>query len=132
MSLSQSKCKPEAKSGGDILVRPDRSSGEHDFQTDPSKYPLTMPTPKFDSRKQTAGEAQFIGDIPAMKGQLHAVFFKATVGSGEVKSIDTSKAEAAPGVVKWVHFGISQILHTSPTAEEFIVFCYISARNVWH
>ena len=104
LSLSQSKCKPAAKSGGDILVRPDRSSGEHDFQTDPSKYPLTMPTPKFDSRKQTAGEAQFIGDIPAMKGQLHAVFFKATVGSGEVKSIDTSKAEAAPGVVKWVLF----------------------------
>lgn len=100
LSLTQVKVSPEAKSGGDRLVRPEKSSGVHDFQTDPAKFPLTKPIPKLDSRKQTAGEAQFIGDIPAMKGQLHAVFFKATVGSGQIGTIDTSKAESASGVIK--------------------------------
>lgn len=81
-------------------MRPEHSSGQQDFKTDPEQYPMTEPLPKLDSRKQTAGEAQYIGDMPSMNGQLHAVFVKSTIGCGEIKSFDASEAETAPGVVR--------------------------------
>ena len=100
MSIANSQCSPDVASGGQLLVRPQTSSGTQDFATDPSQYPMTQPLPKLDSRKQTAGEAQYIGDIPEMAGQLHAVFVKTTIGSGTVSSIDSSAALAMPGVVR--------------------------------
>ena len=97
--------------GGELLQRADKSTGQQNYETDPDKYPLTQPLPKLDSRKQTAGEAQYVGDLPAMTGQLHAVFVKSTVASADVKSIDTSKAEAAPGVNRSVYLNHSHYLN---------------------
>lgn len=100
LSLTRPMCKPDVVSGGEVLVRADVSSGKQDIQTDPTRYPLTKPIPKLDSVKQTAGEAQYIGDMPAMTGQLHAAFAKSTICSGDIKSIDITEAAAAPGVVR--------------------------------
>lgn len=83
-----------------MLTRPAISTSSQSFTTDTAKYPLTQPVVKLDARKQTAGEAQFIADIPHMTGQLFAVFVKSTVASGEVESIDTSAALEMPGVVR--------------------------------
>ena len=85
-------------SGGALLTRPERSKGKQDYDTDESQYPLTQPTPKLDSVKQTSGESQFIDDMPAMSGQLHAVFVTSKIGCGEIESIDASEAERMPGV----------------------------------
>ena len=85
-----------------MLTRPERSKGKLDFDTDVSQYPLTQPMPKLDSIKQTAGESQYVDDMPAMSGQLHAVFVTSKIGCGEIESIDASEAEGMPGVCRWV------------------------------
>ncbi|XP_067931825.1 uncharacterized protein [Watersipora subatra] len=99
LSIGGSQCSPEVMSGGELLVRPDTSTGHQDFPTDPSQYPMTQPVPKLDARKQTSGEAQYAGDIPHMAGQLHAAFAKTTVASATIDSIDVSDALKMPGVV---------------------------------
>ena len=90
--------------GGAVLTRPERSKGKQDYETDKSQYPLTQPTPKLDSVKQTSGESQFIDDMPAMSGQLHAVFVTSKIGCGEIELVDTSEAERMPGVCRWLIF----------------------------
>lgn len=87
-------------SGGELLARPDISTGHQEFPTDPSQYPMTQPVPKLDARKQTSGEAQYAGDLPHMAGQLHAAFAKTTVASATIDSIDVSDALKMPGVVR--------------------------------
>lgn len=98
--MTKSRLSPKLVSGADLLVRPAKSMGEQVFSTDPSQYPMTQPLPKQTARKQTAGEAQFVGDIPQMSGQLHAVFVKSTIGSGTLVSVDASAALKMPGVVR--------------------------------
>jgi len=100
LSLVKSACEASVQSGGETLTRVDQSTGQQDFETNPSEYPVSQPIPKLDSRKQTAGEAQFIGDIPDHAGQLFAAFVKSTIAAGEIQSIDTSKALSEPGVVR--------------------------------
>lgn len=82
------------------MQRPALSKGSQDYETNPKLYPLTQPIPKVDSRKQTAGEAQYINDIPDMAGQMHAVFAKSKVGRADIEAIDTSAAIAMDGVVR--------------------------------
>ena len=86
--------------GGSEVTWPEKTKGKQDYKTDESQYPLTQPTPKLDSVKQTSGESQFIDDMPAMSGQLHAVFVTSKIGCGEIESIDTSEAERMPGVCR--------------------------------
>ncbi|XP_067932219.1 xanthine dehydrogenase-like [Watersipora subatra] len=99
LSIGGSHCSPEVMSGGELLARPDISTGHQEFPTDPSQYPMTQPVPKLDARKQTSGEAQYAGDLPHMAGQLHAAFAKTTVASATIDSIDVSDALKMPGVV---------------------------------
>ena len=56
-----------------------------------------------DAVAKVTGKAKYTGDIPE-KGMLYAKLFRATIGHGYVKSIDTSKAEAMDGVVKVVTY----------------------------
>ncbi|KAF6024631.1 hypothetical protein EB796_017075 [Bugula neritina] len=105
LSLVKSACEASVQSGGETLTR----------------YPVSQPIPKLDSRKQTAGEAQFIGDIPDHAGQLFAAFVKSTIAAGEIQSIDTSKALSEPGVVRVLTFEDIPGKNVSIKEEPFLI-----------
>jgi xanthine dehydrogenase/oxidase len=65
-------------------------------------YPVNKPIPKVEAAAQTAGEAEFINDIPERPGELHGAFVLTTQGSGSIASIDDSQALAIPGVVTFL------------------------------
>ena len=50
-----------------------------------------------DTRMHVRGSSRFVDDIPA-PGCLHAVLFTSPVARGRIRSLDVSKAAAAPGV----------------------------------
>ncbi len=54
--------------------------------------------PRIDARSKVTGQAPYPGDL-AMKGMLHMKVLFAERPHARVKSVDTSQAEAAPGVV---------------------------------
>ncbi|KAF4522203.1 hypothetical protein B566_EDAN007354 [Ephemera danica] len=73
LGLDPSKVSAQHRTGAEILVRP-ISSGEQDFQTDESVWPLNQPVPKIDAVTQCAGEAKYVDDIPLKPGELQAAF----------------------------------------------------------
>jgi xanthine dehydrogenase large subunit len=50
------------------------------------------------ARAQVAGSAQYVDDIPEVKGTLHAAPILSNVAHGKLRGIDTSQARAMPGV----------------------------------
>jgi len=54
--------------------------------------------PHESARAQVAGAATYVDDIPEVKGTLHAAPILSTVAHGLLRGIDTSAAEAMPGV----------------------------------
>jgi hypothetical protein len=79
-------------------VRPPTKSSQ-DFETFPDLYPLNEPIPKLEAAAQTAGEAEYINDIPERPGELHGAFVLTTQNSGTISNIDASNALSIPGVV---------------------------------
>jgi xanthine dehydrogenase large subunit len=61
------------------------------------------------------GTSRFIDDIPAPEGCLHVVLFTSPAARGKIKSLDISKAAAAPGVAAvYTHKdvpGLNQVGH---------------------
>ena len=55
-------------------------------------------TKRREDHRFLTGRGQYTDDI-ALQGQVHAVFARSTVANGTIKSIDTSAAEAMPGVL---------------------------------
>lgn len=55
-----------------------------------------------DSINHVTGRSVYLDDIPEQKGTLHGVVYSAPVGHAAIKSIDYSKAERVPGVMKIV------------------------------
>lgn len=53
---------------------------------------------RVDGPLKVAGKASYPSDF-AYPGMAHAVLVRSTVGSGRITEIDTTQAEAAPGVV---------------------------------
>ncbi|MGB7202281.1 MAG: molybdopterin cofactor-binding domain-containing protein [Pyrinomonadaceae bacterium] len=53
-----------------------------------------------DSHSHVRGESVYLDDIPLVEGTLYACVFDSPVAHGKLKSIDTSEAEKAEGVVK--------------------------------
>ncbi|XP_061428611.1 LOW QUALITY PROTEIN: xanthine dehydrogenase-like [Lethenteron reissneri] len=76
------------------------SSGEQTYDTQPADYPLTQPIAKLESSLQASGEAEFVNDIPAMAGELYAVFAQSSVPSAKLVSIDSAAALAIPEAVR--------------------------------
>ncbi|MEW6995752.1 xanthine dehydrogenase molybdopterin binding subunit [Colwelliaceae bacterium MEBiC 14330] len=50
--------------------------------------------------KQVAGEAVYVDDRPALRGELHAAVGQSTIAHGNIISMDLSAVRAAQGVVK--------------------------------
>lgn len=79
------------KSGGESLQRP-ISSGYQSTSTVQESWPLTKDVPKMDGLVQTAGEAQYINDIPSYPDQLWAAFVPATQVHAKIVYIDATEA----------------------------------------
>lgn len=52
-----------------------------------------------DAHLHVRGESQYVDDVPPPAGMLHAACFGSPVAHGRVRSVDTSDAARAPGVV---------------------------------
>ncbi len=52
-----------------------------------------------DMQMHVRGTSQFVDDLPTPAGCLHAALFTSPVARGVLRSLDTAKAAAAPGVV---------------------------------
>lgn len=57
-----------------------------------------------DSKGHVRGESIYLDDIPELRGTLHGVVFDSTCAHAKIKSIDYSKAEQLPGVVKVITY----------------------------
>ena len=60
--------------------------------------------PRKEDRRLLLGQGQYIADL-TLPGMLHAVFVRSTVAHARIKSVDLSRAAAAPGV-RFVMSGI--------------------------
>lgn len=60
--------------------------------------PIGAPISRLDGPLKVRGEARFAAEFP-MDGMLHAALAYSTVARGRIATLDTSAAEAAPGVV---------------------------------
>ncbi len=54
----------------------------------------------FDAELHVKGKSMFVGDIPEPEGTLHAAVFTSSCAHGKILSLDTSEAEAFPGVIR--------------------------------
>lgn len=59
---------------------------------------LGKPLPQIDSVEKVRGELQFIGDLPPLRRMLYAKVLRSPHPHARVAKIDTSRAEALPGV----------------------------------
>ncbi len=69
----------------------DRLAGQYRF--------VGQPIDRLDGRAKVTGAAPFSAEYP-VKGLVHAALAYSTISKGMIKSIDTSAAEQAPGVLK--------------------------------
>ncbi|CAG9767287.1 unnamed protein product [Ceutorhynchus assimilis] len=85
-------------SGRDLLIRP-ISNTVHDYDTKECIYPLARGISKVEAKYQVTGEAEYIMDMPSVKGQLFAAFVLSKIRPGsEIVSINTQKALDLDGV----------------------------------
>ena len=86
----------------DITRQRGLTSGKQNFETDESLWPDSQPIEKVEAKWQTAGEAEYTGDIPERKDELHAAFVLSSQANATMVRVDSSKALAMPGVVAFV------------------------------
>ena len=86
----------------DITLQRGLTSGKQNFETDEELWPVSQPIEKVEAKWQTAGEAEYIGDIPERKDELHAAFVLSSQANATVLRVDSTKALAMPGVVTFV------------------------------
>jgi xanthine dehydrogenase molybdopterin-binding subunit B len=65
-------------------------------------WPVSQPIEKVEAKWQTAGEAEYVGDIPERKDELHGAFVLTSRANATVVSIDTTRALTVPGVVAFI------------------------------
>ncbi|XP_037293387.1 xanthine dehydrogenase 1 [Manduca sexta] len=75
------------------------SSTTQVFKTDASLWPLNQPVNKVEALLQCAGEAVYTEDLPRLPNEMSAFFVLTDVPTGEIVSIDASKALAYEGVI---------------------------------
>ena len=94
---------PAVRSGAnDITLERGLTSGKQSFETDESLWPVSQPIEKVEAKWQTAGEAEYIGDIPERKDELHAAFVLSDQANATVVKVDSTRALAMPGVVAFI------------------------------
>ncbi len=84
-----------------------------------------------DSKSHVRGESIYLDDVPLLQGTLFACVYDSPVAHGKLKSVDTSEAEKAKGVVKVITAKdligdneIGNVLHDEPLfADDETHFC---------
>ena len=91
------------KSGSNDLrqLRPVQR-GEHHYDQDKSRYPVTKPIKKLESDVQCTGEAEFVGDIPERHDEVHAAFVVATQANCDIDSVIPGEALKIDGVIDFI------------------------------
>lgn len=83
---------PLYASGSTVDDRPEISQSYQEFETNKADYPITQPLLKKEGLIQCAGEAVYSDDMPTIKGEVFASFVLSNITSGDIESIDSSKA----------------------------------------
>jgi len=73
---------------------------DHDCITDTSRAPVGQPLSHRSALPQCTGEAKYVDDMPSIPGTLHAAMVLSERAHARILSVDTSDAEALPGVTK--------------------------------
>ena len=68
------------------------SSGQQAFDTDESEWPVSQPIEKLEGKRQAAGEAEYVNDIPPKAGELHGAFVLSNRANCSIASVDPSAA----------------------------------------
>src|SRR5690242_15459328 len=84
-----------------------------------------------DSYSHTRGESVYLDDIPELSGTLYCAVFGSPVAHGRIVELNTSEAEALPGVVRVFTFNdipgrnqIGGIVPDEPLlAEDHVHYC---------
>ena len=94
MTVLGDQVDPALHSGADQIHMPPRglSRGEQHYTSDKDQWPLNMGLPKIEGQSQCTGEAQYVNDIPAQKGELYAAFVITTVANCDLDVVDVSQA----------------------------------------
>ena len=76
--------------------------GEHHYDQDKSRYPVTKPIKKLESDVQCTGEAEYVGDIPERHDEVHAAFVVATQANCDIESVNPGEAMKIDGVIDFI------------------------------
>ena len=69
------------------------SSGVQNVTTgNPDVYPLSQRVPKIEADIQCAGEAEYVGDVMPVPGELHGAFVLSKRARCDIDTVDTSVA----------------------------------------
>ena len=74
------------------------TSGQQSWDTDESEWPVSKPVEKLEGKRQAAGEAEYVNDIPLKSGELHAAFVLSNRANCTIASVDASQALVGKGL----------------------------------
>ena len=83
-----------------------------------------------DNRKLVRGRASYVGDIQ-LPGMHHVIIVRSPYAHATIRAIDTSQAEAVPGVVRVVT-GVEILEHTHPIPEGWDTSTVGAKRVDWY
>jgi len=92
----------EAVRSGCLDLERGLSTGEQDYTTDESQWPVSKYVNKYEANWQIAGEAEYVNDIPAVAGELNAAFVLTNVACADIVTVNTKEALAMAGVVSYI------------------------------
>ncbi|KAH9494783.1 hypothetical protein Btru_020594 [Bulinus truncatus] len=101
LNICSSLALPVYRNGAADLERPVMLGTQDYGVVDKSRAPANQPMMKVTAKHLTTGEIKFLDDEPAMLNQLYAAVVLSEQGNAKIKNMDTSKALAVPGVVKF-------------------------------
>ena len=79
------------------------TAGVQEWETDESQWPITQPVEKVEAKVQCGGEAEYVNDIPAATGELHAAFVMTSQANCDIVAVDTAAALVSMHTA--MHFG---------------------------
>ncbi|KAF6211819.1 hypothetical protein GE061_012334 [Apolygus lucorum] len=106
LSTGKQKVKDSVRSGGDELERT-LSTALQDFAFSEKYAPAGHPLQKLEALSQTAGEAEYVDDIPKFPNEHFAAFVLAEEAGATIHSVDPSAALGESDIV--AYFGADDI-----------------------
>ncbi|KAF6212617.1 hypothetical protein GE061_013143 [Apolygus lucorum] len=100
LNICSAKIDKRYLSGGELLIRP-LSSGTQVFDFSGKFKPAGIPVQKLEALIQTAGEAEYVNDLPHNFGELYGALVITNRGPTELARVDATKALAMTGVVSF-------------------------------